>query len=80
MQNLYIKTKFGLKELLHTDDAAKFLKIKPSTLSAYLAREQIYIKKIRIKNLVFFYKEDLEKLIEYKKQKKKADQESLNLF
>ena len=80
MKNLYIKTKFGLKELVHTDDAAKILKIKPSTLSAYLTREQIYMKKVRIKNLVFFYKEDLDKLIEYKKGKSKSIQDSLNLF
>jgi hypothetical protein len=80
MKNLYIKTKFGLKEIVDSDRAAKMLKIKPSTLSAYLTREQLYIKRIRIKNLIFFYRDDIDKLIEYKNSNKKGSHKTLDLF
>jgi phage antirepressor YoqD-like protein len=80
MNNLYIKTKQGLKEIVHVDDAAKKLGIKPATLTAYMAREQVFLKKVRIKNLIFFYREDLEKFMEMKKDKKKRDLPMLELF
>lgn len=81
MNKLYLQTKFGLKEIVHIEDAAKLLKIKQNTLSAYLTREQIYIKKVRVKNLTFFYREDIDKLIKYKSQTHKNDsQNMLNLF
>jgi hypothetical protein len=80
MQKLYTKTKFGIKEIVHFDEAAEMLGIKPSTLSAYFAREHIYLKKIHIKNLVFFYKEDIEKFITWKKEQKKVKNDSMELF
>jgi hypothetical protein len=80
MNNLYIKTKQGLREIIHVDDAAKKLGIKPATLTAYMAREQVFLKKVRIKNLIFFFKDDLDKFIEIKKEKKKKDLPMLELF
>lgn len=77
--NLYVKTKAGLKEIVDIEKTARLLGIKPHTFTAYLAREQIVMRKIRIKNLVFFFKEDLEKLIQSRKGKTK-EQESLDLF
>jgi predicted DNA-binding transcriptional regulator AlpA len=79
MQNIFIKTKFGLKEIIHIDETAKRLGIKPSTLTAYLTREQIFVKKIRIKNLVFFYKEDIDNIIKQRKDHKK-DEKMVDLF
>ncbi len=80
MNNLYIKTKTGLKEIIHVDEAAKVLNIKPGTLSAYMAREQFYLKKVHVKNLIFFYKEDLDKLLEFRKESKKKALPMLELF
>lgn len=82
MQSLYIKTKFGLKEILDTDKTAKLMKVKPSTLTAYLAREQVYLKKVRIKNLIFFYRDDVENFIKLKKEQecKKIEEKMMDLF
>lgn len=80
MNNLYIKTKRGLREIIHVDDAARKLGIKPATLTAYMAREQIYLKKVRVKNLIFFFKEDLDKFIELKKEQKRRELPMLELF
>lgn len=79
MHALYIKTKFGIKEIIHSDAAAKLLGIKPSTLTAYLAREQIFIKKVRIKNLVFFYKDDIQELLKLRKNSPK-EEKMVDLF
>jgi len=80
MSKLYIQTKFGLKEILHIDDAAKALKIKPATFTAYVSREQVVLKRIKIKNLIFFYKDDIDELIKLRKESNHKNDHMFHLF
>lgn len=59
MTELYAKTKSGFKRIVTTDDAAKLLKVKPGTFRAYISREFFAIRTIKIKNLQFYYYDDI---------------------
>jgi hypothetical protein len=61
---IYRKVEGKFIGLIPQDDTAGLLHINPSTLSSYLTRNQIKLEKVKIKNLVYFYADEVKKLIE----------------